>query len=98
MDFSRKEIEDGTTELSKQPNGRFDYCTTSLGADKAHQERLQGCRPIRQIHRGAAGFSSMAGTNMLPIGEYLYIVQKGTDRVIKCNCGQEFGDYHQNWK
>jgi len=35
---------------------------------------------------------------VLPIGEHLYIVQKGTDRVVKCNCGQEFGDYHQNWK
>src|SRR2546421_12087207 len=33
---------------------------------------------------------------LLPTGEYLYIVQKGTDRVIKCNCGQEFGEYHQN--
>ncbi len=35
---------------------------------------------------------------LLPIGEHLYIVQKGPDRVVKCDCGQEFGDYHQNWK
>jgi acetone carboxylase gamma subunit len=35
---------------------------------------------------------------LLPIGEHLYIVQRGTDRVVKCYCGQEFGDYHQNWK
>jgi acetone carboxylase, gamma subunit len=35
---------------------------------------------------------------LLPIGEHLYIVQKGADRIVKCDCGQEFGDYRQNWK
>src|SRR5712692_5994233 len=23
---------------------------------------------------------------------------KDADRIVKCDCGQEFGDYHQNWK
>lgn len=35
---------------------------------------------------------------LLPVGEHLYIVQKGADRVVKCDCGFEFGDYHKNWK
>lgn len=35
---------------------------------------------------------------LLPIGEHLYIVQKGPERIVKCDCGHEFGDYHQNWK
>ncbi|MCX6000116.1 MAG: acetone carboxylase subunit gamma [Chloroflexi bacterium] len=35
---------------------------------------------------------------LLPIGEHLYIVQKGKDRVVKCSCGREFGDYRRNWK
>ena len=35
---------------------------------------------------------------LLPIGEHLYIVQKSAERVVKCDCGQEFGDYHKNWK
>jgi acetone carboxylase gamma subunit len=35
---------------------------------------------------------------LLPIGEHLYIVQKGKERIVKCDCGQEFGDYQQNWK
>ena len=35
---------------------------------------------------------------LLPIGEHLYIIQKGEERVVKCDCGQEFGDYRQNWK
>jgi len=35
---------------------------------------------------------------LLPLGEHLYIVQKAGERVVKCDCGQEFGDYHENWK
>lgn len=35
---------------------------------------------------------------LLPIGEHLYIVQKGTERIVKCDCGHEYGDYRRNWK
>ena len=35
---------------------------------------------------------------LLPIGEHLYIVQKGGDRIVKCDCGHEFGPYTENWK
>lgn len=35
---------------------------------------------------------------LLPIGEHLYIVQKGKERIVKCDCGHEFGDYRNNWK
>ncbi|MDA3625191.1 acetone carboxylase subunit gamma [Saccharopolyspora oryzae] len=35
---------------------------------------------------------------LLPIGEHLYIVQAEHGRIVKCDCGQEFGDYRQNWK
>lgn len=35
---------------------------------------------------------------LLPVGEHLYIVQRESDRVVKCDCGHEFGDYRQNWK
>lgn len=35
---------------------------------------------------------------LLPIGEHLNIVQKGADRVVKCDCGHEFGPYTENWK
>ena len=36
---------------------------------------------------------------LLRIGDHLYIVQKdGDQRVVKCDCGHEFGDYRQNWK
>jgi len=31
--------------------------------------------------------------------EHLYVVAKGSGaRVVKCSCGQEFGDYRVNWK
>lgn len=35
---------------------------------------------------------------LLPIGEHLYIVQSEFGRVVKCDCGHEFGDYRENWK
>jgi acetone carboxylase gamma subunit len=36
---------------------------------------------------------------LLRISEHLYIVAgEGGGRVVKCDCGQEFGDYRVNWK
>ncbi|WP_026819995.1 acetone carboxylase subunit gamma [Arthrobacter castelli] len=35
---------------------------------------------------------------LLPIGEHLYIVQSGENRIVKCDCGHEFGSYQDNWK
>ncbi len=35
---------------------------------------------------------------LLPIGEHLYIVQAQDQRVVKCDCGYDFGDYRENWK
>ena len=35
---------------------------------------------------------------LLPIGEHLFIIQKGTHRIVKASCSHEFGDYRDNWK
>ena len=36
---------------------------------------------------------------LLPYGLHLYIVEKeDKSRVVKCDCGYEFGDYRENWK
>jgi acetone carboxylase gamma subunit len=35
---------------------------------------------------------------LLPLTDELYIVQKGAERVIKCSCGYEYGEYRENWK
>ena len=36
---------------------------------------------------------------LLPLQPHLFIVQKSDgSRVIKCDCGHEFGDYKKNWK
>lgn len=35
---------------------------------------------------------------LLPLTEHLFIVQKDSRRIVKCDCGCEFGDYRQNWK
>lgn len=36
---------------------------------------------------------------LLRLGDRLYIVRDASgQRVVKCDCGQMFGDYRQNWK
>jgi acetone carboxylase gamma subunit len=35
---------------------------------------------------------------LVPLQEHLYVVQKGDEKIIKCSCGYEYGDYHENWK
>jgi acetone carboxylase gamma subunit len=35
---------------------------------------------------------------ILPLHERLYIVAKESQRIVKCDCGYEFGDYKENWK
>jgi acetone carboxylase gamma subunit len=35
---------------------------------------------------------------LLPLHEHLYIVAKEGKRIVKCDCGYEFGDYQINWK
>jgi acetone carboxylase gamma subunit len=37
---------------------------------------------------------------LLRLTDHLYIVrgQDGSGRIVKCDCGQEFGDYRVNWK
>lgn len=35
---------------------------------------------------------------LLPHSANLFIVEKGDERLIKCRCGYEFGDYRVNWK
>lgn len=35
---------------------------------------------------------------LLPVGDYLFIVQGNKGRVTKCECGHEFGNYKKNWK
>ena len=35
---------------------------------------------------------------LLPLTLSLFIVQKGEERIVKCRCGHEFGDYRVNWK
>ncbi len=35
---------------------------------------------------------------LLPLTEHLYIVAKDGQRIVKCDCGHEFGDWRCNWK
>ena len=48
-----------------------------------------------QILQGRVSWSE---TILLPLSPNLFIVQKGEERIVKCRCGQEYGDYRVNWK
>ena len=42
---------------------------------------------------------SWEDTILLPYGLHLYIVKKEDGRrIVKCDCGHEFGTYQENWK
>jgi acetone carboxylase gamma subunit len=66
---------------------------------------------IRQIQRGAKDsdrFENILEIEqarvpwqekiLIPLQEHLYVVQKGNERIVKCSCGYEYGDYRKNWK
>jgi acetone carboxylase gamma subunit len=35
---------------------------------------------------------------LMPLGDHLNVVLKDKERIVKCDCGHEFGDWRQNWK
>ncbi len=35
---------------------------------------------------------------LMPLGDHLNVVDKDGERIVKCDCGHEFGDWRQNWK
>lgn len=36
---------------------------------------------------------------LVPLQEHLFVVERADgQRVVKCRCGHEFGDYRTNWK
>jgi acetone carboxylase gamma subunit len=56
-------------------------------------DRFDRCVSIYQERLG------WEDTILLPYGIHLFIVQKKDgSRVVKCDCGHEFGDYKENWK
>lgn len=56
------------------------------------QDRFQQVLAILQARSG------WQDRILMPLTEHLYIVQKGTERIVRCDCGHEFGDYRCNWK
>lgn len=56
------------------------------------QDRFQQVLDILQARTG------WKDRILMPLSEHLYIVQKGAERIVRCDCGHEFGDYRCNWK
>jgi len=41
---------------------------------------------------------SYAEKILMPLGDHINVVDKDGERIVKCDCGYEFGDWRQNWK
>ena len=35
---------------------------------------------------------------VMRLGEHLFIVRRDSQHFVRCDCGEEFGDYRSNWK
>ncbi|MFA4916174.1 MAG: acetone carboxylase subunit gamma [Syntrophales bacterium] len=80
-------------ELEKLIDGQvpWDRCQEIIKNPK-DENRFE---KVTEIYQSRAAFKEQI---ILPLTPYLFIVQKGKDYVVKCKCGQEFGDYRVNWK
>jgi acetone carboxylase gamma subunit len=74
-------------------NGKLPWPEThQIMAGHKDADRFQKYRTILQELLGPDG------EVVVPIGERLVIVRRGSDFVVVCVCGHEFGDYRTNWK
>ena len=48
-----------------------------------------------EIYQGRVSFKERI---LLPLTPSLFIVDKSSEYIVMCKCGQEFGDYRINWK
>ena len=66
------------------------------------QEIMKGAKAVDRFEKWVKilqGRVSWSEPILLPLTPALFIVQKeNNERVVKCKCGQEFGDYRVNWK
>jgi acetone carboxylase gamma subunit len=61
----------------------------------SHKDRERFATVI-EIHQRRLGWEDRI---LLPYGDNLFIVERSTgERVVRCTCGHEFGDYKVNWK
>lgn len=72
-----------------------------LPFDRVHEMQSAHKDPDRFVQMLEIAQSSVDWDDriLLPYAEHLFIVEKpGGERVTKCRCGHEFGDYQVNWK
>ncbi|TFG23237.1 MAG: acetone carboxylase subunit gamma [Promethearchaeota archaeon] len=80
-----------TLERMLEGNLHWDQLKLIIG-DQKDPNRFDA---IMEILQEKAKFKEQI---LLPLHEHLYIVSKNGERIVKCDCGFEFGDYKINWK
>ena len=59
------------------------------------EKDVDRCAQVLQIEQERASWSEPI---VVCLQEHLYVVDKADERIVKCSCGHEFGDYRRNWK
>jgi acetone carboxylase gamma subunit len=65
------------------------------------QEIMKDAKDVDRFDKWVAILQSRVSWKeriLLPLTPSLFIVEKGTERVVRCRCGHDFGDYRVNWK
>jgi len=85
------------------------YDRETLKLLRAGELPFEQVHEIQSAHKDPSRFTEMLAIAqesvpwddkiLLPYAEHLYIVEKSDGaRLVKCDCGHEFGDYRVNWK
>jgi acetone carboxylase gamma subunit len=67
-----------------------------IGRLQRHDKDVGRARQVLRLEQQRLGWADRI---LVLLQEHLYVVEKADrSRVVRCDCGQEFGDYRRNWK
>jgi N-methylhydantoinase B len=58
------------------------------------QQRLAAAREVPKVSQ----IDVAKATRLMPIGEYLEVIEADNQKVVRCRCNYQFGPITQNWK
>ena len=89
------DINVGKDLISQLIDGTIDDSNATRLLRMAHKDKDRFFKYLEVLQERASWKEQI----LLRLADNLYIVRgAGASRVVKCQCGHEFGDYRENWK